>query len=67
LDGDGTQETTRLHVIDLRHQSQSSVVALTNRLGAMMPVESRHRLALYDHPRLIEIETGLEVASWHHR
>lgn len=63
---DGPQEATRLHVIDLHQPDQSALVETSSRLGALMPVGSRHVLALYGHPRLIDIESGKELQSWPH-
>ncbi|HJU38285.1 MAG TPA: hypothetical protein VJ724_01835 [Tahibacter sp.] len=34
--------------------------------GDLMPVGAGHVLALYEHPRLVELATGNEVASWPH-
>jgi hypothetical protein len=33
-------------------------------LGTIAAIGNDHLLALYDHPRLIDVRTGIEVLSW---
>lgn len=49
---------------DLTRPDPSVVTTELGRLGTIEPVGEHHVLALYEHPRLIDLRTGAEVASW---
>ncbi|MCW7540980.1 hypothetical protein OOT46_24465 [Aquabacterium sp. A7-Y] len=53
-----------LMTYDLRRPNEPAVVAPVGRLGTIMAMGGDHILALYDHPRLIDVRTGVELQSW---
>jgi len=42
------------------------VIHRTQRLGTMMAVGTQHLLGLYEHPKLVDLQTGQVVRSWPH-
>lgn len=66
-DDEGTTsspETTILRTYADAISKTPTVLRLPRLLGELMPVGPDHVLALYEHPRLVELATGNEVASW---
>jgi hypothetical protein len=57
---------TELVTFDLNRPHKPSLTRIDGRLGTMMAVGLRHILALYEHPRLIDLTTGEVVCSWPH-
>jgi len=58
--------TTELLTYDLAHPKNPSRIELDGRLGSLMAVGPRHILAMYEHPRLIDLTTRKVVRSWPH-
>lgn len=57
---------TELRLFDLQRPREPMVVRMSERLGAVVAVDSSHVLALYEHPRLVDLRTGTVVQSWPH-
>jgi len=55
--------SSEVRIFDLRHPANPRVIRNTGRLGTVIAV-GRHLLSLYDHPKLIDMESGREVRSW---
>lgn len=51
-------------IVDLRNDIETTVVSPVGQLGTIFAIGNDHILALYDHPRLINLVTGKEVYSW---
>jgi hypothetical protein len=65
-DEDRTQNRAELRVLDLERGEQVSAVRLADRVGTLMPLGSHHALALYGHPRLLDLQNGSVLRSWPH-
>lgn len=66
-DGESTsQGITELRVFETSHPQAPTVVSTPGRLGTIVSVDNNHVMALYDHPRLIDLRTGEMVQSWPH-
>jgi hypothetical protein len=68
---DADDETPRPDTVTLRTYADAASktpteVRAAHHLGDLMPVGDDHVLALYEHPRLVELATGNVVASWPH-
>jgi hypothetical protein len=61
--GDGAAE---MRLFDLQQPQEPAVVCMTGRLGTIVAVDNNHVLALYGHPRLIDLRLGSVVQSWPH-
>lgn len=57
---------TELRLFDVQRPREPVVVRMSERLGAVVAVDSSHVLALYEHPRLVDLRTGTVVQSWPH-
>jgi hypothetical protein len=57
---------TELRMIDLERRESVSTVLLPDRVGTLMPLGDHRALALYDHPRLFDSQTGSVLRSWPH-
>jgi hypothetical protein len=55
-----------IQTYDLERREKVACVQTLERFGASMPVGDRHLLALFGHPRLIDLQTGAVVRSWPH-
>jgi hypothetical protein len=51
-------------VYDLNARAYLSLATAAEEVGTMMPVGRHHVVGFYDHPKLIEIETGRLVHAW---
>ncbi|XHS78112.1 hypothetical protein ACFJGW_20680 [Burkholderiaceae bacterium UC74_6] len=66
-EGEATsQGTTELRVFDTSRPQESAIVTAPGRLGTIISVDNNHVLALYEHPRLMDLRTGSVVQSWPH-
>lgn len=70
IEDEGTSEVdsgrTDLRLFDLHRPQEPEVVRVSGRLGAVVAVGSSHLLALYGHPRLVDLRTGSVAQSWPH-
>jgi len=67
IDSDeGPTSQGELRTVVLGDFSETTVVSPVGRLGTIAAVGTGHVLALYEHPRLIDVHTGIEVLSWPH-
>lgn len=55
---------SELKLFDLRGQGASTETRTPGRVGQIVPVDEHHVLALYQHPRLIDLRDGQVVGSW---
>jgi hypothetical protein len=55
-----------LRLIDPSRPLAPEVIHRTGRLGTMMAVGTQYLLGPYEHPKLIDLETGEVVRSWPH-
>jgi hypothetical protein len=55
-----------IQTYDLERREKLPSVQTLERFGASMPVGNHHLLALYGHPRLIDLQQGSVVQRWPH-
>lgn len=66
-DGESTsQGSTELRVFETSRPQEPTTVSMPGRLGTIVSVGNNHVMALYGHPRLIDLRTGVTVQSWPH-
>lgn len=53
-----------LRTFDPKHPDEATVLSHVGRLGTIAAMGSHHLLAMYAHPRLIDVRTGVEVLGW---
>ncbi|WP_390313029.1 hypothetical protein [Undibacterium jejuense] len=65
IDSDeGSITQGELRIVDLEKSGETKVVRSVGQLGTIFALGSDPLLALYDHPRLINLVTGKEVYKW---
>lgn len=53
-----------LRIVDPDQPATARTITAVGRLGTILAVDNDHVLALHDHPRLIELNTGTPVRIW---
>jgi len=51
-------------VLDLDNQRTASLAPLEDEAGTLIPLGRKHVIGLYDHPKLIDVETGRTLFHW---
>lgn len=50
--------------VDLYARKLTRTVTISAKVGTMFALDDKHILGIYDHPKVIDIETGLIVQEW---
>jgi hypothetical protein len=66
IDADEADSQSRLRIFDDVRSNSARWTSTVDRLGSLAAIGRNHLLALYGHPRLIDMRSGKEVLSWPH-
>lgn len=64
IDADDTAPRAELRICDAGRSTDPMVLSPAGRTGTIAAIGNDHVLALFGHPRLLDMRTGREVLSW---
>lgn len=64
IDADDTAPQAELRICDAGRSMDPMVLSPAGRMGTIAAIGNDHVLALFGHPRLLDMRTGREVLSW---